>query len=162
MILRCNEMPLFPNFIWKIPSQGTLSTSASNHPSFRPHFNWFLISEWCSNDGMTSEWQGWEWKNAIFSRSSGIAQDDQNEPGMREIGIPRSFSSFRNKVIPRSSQTTQNDWNDIRMIRMTSEWWNEIGMNGMTSEWWYDVKMTSEWVEWHRNEKNDIGMMKWG
>ena len=126
---------------------GTLSTSASNHPSFRPHFNWFLISEWCSNDGMTSEWQGWEWKNAIFSRSSGIAQDDQNEPGMREIGIPRSFSSFRNKVIPRSSQTTQNEWNDIGMSGMTSEWWNDVRMNGMTSEW----------VEWHQNEWNDIG-----
>ena len=125
-------------------------------------FQLFHIWGWCSNDGMTSEWQGWEWKNAIFSQSFGIARDDQNEPGIREIGIPRSFSSFWNKVIPRSSQTTQNEWNDNRMTRMTSEWWNEIGMR---SDWWNDIgmnKMTSEWMEWHQNEWNDIGMMEKG
>ena len=101
-------------------------------PSFEGHHHCFCIFEWCQNDGMGLEWQGWklEWPlgRPPHSVVPGPVQSLQGHPchsnGMRTNLIPSSFhlgmtpkwelSHF--KVIPAGNELGMKDFQTTRFL----------------------------------------------
>ena len=148
-------------------------------PSFQGHPHCSCIFEWCRNDGMGKEWQGWKlewplgrlstsrhsWPSPIIPRPSLSFRwdEDQSHSKSFHLGMTPKWEISHSKVIPTRNELRMIDFQKISQtigfqfqmtlndMRMSSEWPNDIRMMGWL---WNDIRMR----EWRQNE---LGMMEW-
>ena len=145
-------------------------------PSFEGHHHCFCIFEWCQNDGMGLEWQGWklEWPLGDLLIPSFLVQSSHSKAipvipvGWGHISLYAhsiwEWSQNEKYLILRSFLREMSlEWRIFRLqyfchwmnrndTRMTSEWWNDVRMIGLRFQWWNDIWKSFEW-------RNDIRMI---
>ena len=92
-------------------------------PSFEGHHHCFCIFEWCQNDGMGLEWQGWKLKWPLGGPPHPIIPG----PVQSLQGHPCHSNGMRTNLIPSSFHLGMTPKSDLSHSEVTPAG-NELGM----------------------------------